>query len=67
MNTFALFFMVMIIILIELVPMIKKKQSREAFVLLTLGVITFAYGYYYSTHRYTASLVITIFELLNFK
>ncbi|MHB1391683.1 MAG: hypothetical protein ACYCYE_01130 [Clostridia bacterium] len=54
-----------LVIVIEIKPMMKKKQGKEAAALLLLGVITLAYGYYYNTHRYTASLVKTIFEIFN--
>lgn len=67
MNTFVLVLVILVIILIELIPMNKRKQGKEAIVLLVLGAITLAYGYYYSTHRYTASLVNIISELLNVK
>lgn len=54
-----------VIIVIELIPIAKKKQGKEAVILLLLGAITLAYGYYYNTHRYSASLIEVIFELFN--
>lgn len=54
-----------LVIIIELIPMIKNKQGKEAAVLLTLGAITMAYGYYYNTHRYTASLINVLIKFLN--
>ena len=54
-----------LVIVIELIPMMKKKKGKEAAVLLMLGAITLAYGYYYNTHRYTASLVNILFEIFN--
>lgn len=54
-----------LVIVIEIIPMMKKKQGKEAVVLLLLGTITLAYGYYYNTHRYTASLVNMMFEFFN--
>lgn len=56
-----------IIIVIEIVPMIKKKQGKEAVILLLLGAITLAYGYYYNTHKYTASLVNFMLESFNIR
>lgn len=56
-----------IVIMIELIPLIKKKQSKEAAVLLLLGVITLAYGYYYSTNQHTASLAASIIKLFKLR
>ncbi len=53
-----------IIIIIELIPIIKKKQGKEAVILLLLGAITLAYGYYYNTHKYSASLIHAIYKLV---
>ncbi|HYF82513.1 MAG TPA: hypothetical protein VEB00_05750 [Clostridia bacterium] len=61
----SMLILVFIVIVIEIIPMIKKKQGKEAVVLLILGAITLAYGYYYNTHKYTASLVNMMFELFN--
>ena len=52
-----------LVIVIELIPMVKKKQGKEAMVLLLLGAITLAYGYYYNTHKHTASLVNIMLEI----
>ena len=57
----------LIVMVIELIPMMKKKQGKEASVLLLLGAITLAYGYYYNTHQYTASLVNLIFKIFNIR
>ncbi|KUO77689.1 MAG: hypothetical protein APF77_13180 [Clostridia bacterium BRH_c25] len=54
-----------IVIVIEIIPMVKKKQGKESAVLLLFGVITLAYGYYYNTHSYTASLVNILFKIFN--
>ncbi len=54
-----------IVIVIEIIPLIKKKQSKEALVLVLLGAITLVYGYYYNTHRYTASLVNSMLNMFN--
>lgn len=55
----------LLIVLIEIIPLVKNKQGKEAAVLLLLGLITLAYGYYYNTHRHTASLVNVLFALFN--
>lgn len=65
MNVYMLVFIVTTIIVIELLPLIRKKQKKEAAVLIFLGVVTMAYGYYYINNMYTASLINMIFELLN--
>ena len=57
----------LIVIVIEIIPMVKKKQGKEAAVLLLLGVITLTYGYYYNTHQYTASLANLIFKIFNLR
>ena len=57
----------LIVMVIELIPMMKKKQGKEASVLLLLGAITLAYGYYYNTHQYTASLVNLISKIFNIR
>lgn len=54
-----------LIIIIEMVPIIRKRQGKEAFVLLLMGTVTLVYGYYYNTHRYSASLVDMMFKLFN--
>lgn len=63
----SILILALIVIVIEIIPMMKKKQGKEAAVLLLLGVITMAYGYYYNTHRYTASLANLIFEIFNIR
>lgn len=67
MNTYILILIVAIAMIIEIVPMKKKKQGREIVVLLILGAITLAYGYYYNTHKYSASLVDLIFRIFNMR
>ncbi len=57
----------LMIIIIEMLPIVRKKQGKEAVVLLLLGSVTLAYGYYYNTHRYTASLVDIFFRMLNIR
>jgi hypothetical protein len=56
-----------IVIVVEIIPLIKKKKGKEAAVLLLLGVATLSYGYYYNTHSYTASLVDILFKLFNMR
>ena len=67
MSTYALILIVMIIIITDIIPIKNKKQGREIIVLLMLGAITLSYGYYYNTHKYTASLVNLMFELFNMR
>lgn len=55
----------LIVVIIELIPAVKRKQKKEAAVLILLGIITLAYGYYYNTHRYTASLVNVLLGIFN--
>jgi len=61
----SMLILALIIIGIEMIPIIKKKQVREAVALLALGAITLAYGYYYNTHRYTASLVKILLQIFS--
>jgi hypothetical protein len=56
-----------IVIVAEIIPLIKKKQGKEVAVLLLLGAVTLSYGYYYNTHRYTASLIDMLFKLFNMR
>jgi len=56
-----------IVIVIEIIPIIKKKQRKEAAVLILLGIITLAYGYYYNTHNYSSSLANIMLELFNIR
>lgn len=67
MNNLGFMAMTAALILIDLVPLIRKKMGKEAAVLLLLGAVTLAYGYYYSTHSYTASLVALMFEIFNIR
>lgn len=53
----------LLITIIEMIPLVRKKQRKEAAVLLLLCTLTLAYGYYYNTHMYSASLVNTLFQL----
>jgi len=55
------------VIIIELVPMLKKRQGKEASILILFGALTIAYGYYFNTHRYSASLVELAFKLFNIR
>ena len=55
----------LIVIFIELIPAVKKKQGREAIVLLLLGTFTLVYGYYYNTRQYSASLVKILLGVFN--
>lgn len=56
-----------VIIIIEMLPIIRKRQGKEASVLILLGTLALAYGYYYNTHRYSTSLVDMMFSLLNIR
>lgn len=56
-----------IVAAMDLVPAIKKRQGKEAAVLILLGAITLSYGYYYNTHKYTASLVDIFFGIFNIR
>ncbi|MEA4848270.1 MAG: hypothetical protein VB106_13660 [Clostridiaceae bacterium] len=67
MKIFLLVFVVIIVIIKEIIPMKGKKQHKEAAVLLMLGAITLAYGYYYITHEHTASLANFIFDIFGSK
>lgn len=67
MNILVIALVILLIIIVDMLPLIKMKQHKEAVVLLALGAITMAYGYYYSTHKYSASLVNLLFELLNLR
>lgn len=67
MSIFAVIMIILLITIVDMLPLIKKKQRKEAAVLLALGAITMAYGCYYSTHKYSASLVRLLFELLNMR
>lgn len=56
-----------IVIVIEIIPIIRKKQGKEAAVLILLGTITLVYGYYYNTHKYSSSLVNIMLEMFNIR
>lgn len=53
----------LLITIIEMIPLLREKKRKEGAVLLLLSAITLAYGYYYNTHIYTASLINTLFQL----
>ena len=63
MKIFLLVLVVAIVMIKEIIPMKGKTQHREAAVLLMLGAITLAYGYYYITHEHTASLANLMFDI----
>ncbi|MBP7072143.1 MAG: hypothetical protein KBB40_01445 [Clostridia bacterium] len=63
MKIFVLVLIVIIVVIAELIPIMKKKQHKEAAVLIMLGAVTLAYGYYYITHENTASLVNLMFDI----
>lgn len=67
MNIYALILLISIITVIEAIPLKKKKQSREIKALLVLGAVTLAYGYYYSTHIHTASIVDLLLRIFNIR
>jgi hypothetical protein len=67
MNILAVILIMLVITAADMLPLLKKKQGKEAAVLLALGAVTMAYGYYYSTHEYSASLVKLLFDLLNMR
>lgn len=56
-----------IVIVIEIIPIIRKKQGKEAAVLILLGTITLVYGYYYNTHKYSLSLVNIMLEMFSIR
>jgi hypothetical protein len=59
MNILAVILIMLVITAADMLPLLKKKQGKEA--------VTMAYGYYYSTHEYSASLVKLLFDLLNMR
>ena len=63
MKIFVLVPVVIIVVIADIIPIIRKKQHKEAAVLIMLGTITLAYGYYYITHEHTASLVNLMFDI----
>ena len=67
MKIFVLVLIVIIVVIAELIPIMKKKQHKEAAVLIMLGAVTLAYGYYYITHVHTASLANIMFSIFGSK
>lgn len=67
MRLFLMVFVVITVTIAEIIPLIRKKQNKEAAVLLVLGAVTLAYAYYYITHEHTASLVNLIFGIFSKK
>jgi hypothetical protein len=67
MRILPLVFVVIIVVIADIIPIIRKKQGKEAAVLIMLGTITLAYGYYYITHEHTASLANLIFGIFGSK
>ena len=67
MKIFPLVLVVMIVVTADIIPIIRKKQGKEAAVLIMLGTITLAYGYYYITHEHTASLANIMFSIFGSK
>ncbi|HPM00026.1 MAG TPA: hypothetical protein PLS45_09090 [Bacillota bacterium] len=63
MKIFVLVPVVIIVVIADIIPIIRKKQHKEAAVLIMLGAVTLAYGYYYITHEHTASLVNLMFDI----
>ena len=63
MRIFLLVLFVIIVVIADIIPIMRKKQHKEAAVLLMLGAVTLAYGYYYITHEHTASLVNLMFDI----
>ena len=63
MKIFVLVPVVIIVVIADIIPIIRKKQHKEAAVLIMLGAVTLAYGYYYITHENTASLVNLMFDI----
>ncbi len=63
MKIFVLVPVVIIVVIADIIPIMRKKQHKEAAVLLMLGAVTLAYGYYYITHEHTASLVNLMFDI----
>ncbi len=56
---------VLIISFFDLRKIIEEKQPKAFATFLVLAIGTIIYGYYYSTHVYTASVIGTIFNLFN--
>ena len=67
MRIFLLVLFVIIVVIADIIPIVKKKQHKEAAVLIMLGAVTLAYGYYYITHEHTASLANLIFGIFGSK
>ncbi|HNR03955.1 MAG TPA: hypothetical protein PKU88_09295 [Bacillota bacterium] len=67
MKIFLMVVIVVIAITAEMIPVIKKKQHKEAAVLIMLGAVTLAYGYYYITHVHTASLANLMFDIFRLR
>jgi len=67
MRAFQLVLVVIIVVIADIIPIIKKKQHKEAAVLIMLGAVTLAYGYYYITHVHIASLVNLMFDIFRLK
>lgn len=58
---------VFIIAFFEIKAMYKKGLKKEIVVFVVIGVTAVTYGYYYLTHKESASLVANIFSLLGIK
>lgn len=67
MKIFLLVLVVIIVLMADMIPLIKKRQHKEAVFLLIIGIITLSYGYYYITHEHTASLANLMFEIFSSK
>lgn len=63
MKIFSLVLVVIIVVTADIIPIIRKKQHKEAAVLIVLGTVTLAFGYYYITHQHTASLANLMFGI----
>ncbi|HQJ37195.1 MAG TPA: hypothetical protein PK223_05075 [Bacillota bacterium] len=67
MKIFLLVPVVIIVVIADIIPIIRKKKHKEAAVLIMLGAVTLAYGYYYITHVHTASLANIMFSIFGSK
>lgn len=67
MKIFLLVLVVIIVLMADMIPLIRKRQHKEAVFLLILGAVTLAYGCYYITHEHTASLANLMFEIFSSK
>lgn len=63
----AILVAILIISFFDLRKIIEEKQPNAFATFVVLAIGTIIYGYYYSTHVYTASIIGTILNLFNVK